>query len=511
LVDKGLNSNLLHNNLLNNNLLNNNSISDKLTGNSLINNNLLNNSIIQYKLIEQFDYIVGNPPWLSYRYVASSEYQVTIKRLAVDCYAIAPSKQKLFPQMELATIFLVHTLTVLGKPGARLAFVMPRSVLTADQHEKLRAGTHKAPVTLTELWDLDKVKPIFNVPCCVLLADKWSQANTEENRLNQPTAIPTIEWSGKLPNREVDTIQAAKLLQLQNKLAHLVTLGARNALSTNALSTQPQVDASVARQSDYWAKFHQGATIVPRNCYFVTIKGLSQNSNTKFLESMQFIEPDQCYVVETDQTQAKGSKPPYHNIFLQGQMTGRFIFLTALSKHLLPFKLLAPTTVVLPVITIDDGQLKVSSATTLKDLGYPEVADWMAQVEACWVDKRKDKATRQTVYEWLNYHNKLTNQALTANFLVLYNAAGTNLVAVVVERDSLRAPFIVESKLYWCSCNNRAEADYLAAVLNSNLVNQQIKPFQTKGLLGERDIHKKPLELPIPQFDMDSSINNWPS
>jgi hypothetical protein len=41
----------------------------------------------------------------------------------------------------------------------------------------------------------------------------------------------------------------------------------------------------------------------------------------------------------------------------------------------------------------------------------------------------------------------------------------------------------------------------LAALLNSRYVNDAIKPFQSTGLLGERDVHKKVLELPIPTFD----------
>jgi hypothetical protein len=41
----------------------------------------------------------------------------------------------------------------------------------------------------------------------------------------------------------------------------------------------------------------------------------------------------------------------------------------------------------------------------------------------------------------------------------------------------------------------------VAAVLNSSSVNEIIKPFQSTGLLGERDIEKKLLDVPIPTFD----------
>jgi hypothetical protein len=39
------------------------------------------------------------------------------------------------------------------------------------------------------------------------------------------------------------------------------------------------------------------------------------------------------------------------------------------------------------------------------------------------------------------------------------------------------------------------------AILNAKVVNDAIKPFQSHGLVGERDIHKKALDLPIPLFN----------
>ena len=41
--------------------------------------------------------------------------------------------------------------------------------------------------------------------------------------------------------------------------------------------------------------------------------------------------------------------------------------------------------------------------------------------------------------------------------------------------------------------------------MNSDTVNDAIKPFQSTGLMGERDIHKKLLELPIPTFDQEKA------
>ncbi len=175
--------------------------------------------------------ILGNPPWLSYRYIAEPEYQAEVKKshARFDDYGIAPRKQKLLTQMELATVFLAHALKVFGKPasketkhpGARLAFVMPRSVLTADQHALFRNHRHKAPVTITAYWDLFEVKPLFNVPSCVIFAER-----TEKGKLRKPDAtIPALEWSGRLPERDAAWEAAEPKLECVKKKARIITLG----------------------------------------------------------------------------------------------------------------------------------------------------------------------------------------------------------------------------------------------------------------------------------------------
>ena len=44
------------------------------------------------------------------------------------------------------------------------------------------------------------------------------------------------------------------------------------------------------------------------------------------------------------------------------------------------------------------------------------------------------------------------------------------------------------------------EAHYLAAFLNSNQANVAMKPFQSSGLFGARDVHRKILDVPLPRF-----------
>ena len=48
---------------------------------------------------------------------------------------------------------------------------------------------------------------------------------------------------------------------------------------------------------------------------------------------------------------------------------------------------------------------------------------------------------------------------------------------------------------YYYHASSEDEAYYFIAVLNSKILDQLLKPLQTRGLWGARHIHKKPLEI----------------
>ncbi len=205
------------------------------------------------------------------------------------------------------------------------------------------------------------------------------------------------------------------------------------------------------------------------------------------------------YACRTDEAGALTSKEPYRDIRLQGNIEGQFLFSTAVARHVLPFALLQPSPVVLPVEE-ENGRWYTVSVQTLKRKGYRDCAAWMEQAGRIWIKERGVKAERQTFMQRLDYQKGLTAQSPTHRHLVLYNAAGTNVSACYCDRRALPLSFIAEHKLYWAAVNDSAEAHYLSAILNSATANRMIKPFQSTGLLGERDIEKKLLDIPFPLF-----------
>jgi methylase of polypeptide subunit release factors len=434
---------------------------------------ILRNTYKPVFMHQKYDLVIGNPPWLSYRYVSDPSYQKELKYLGIQKYRVAPTKQRLITQMEIATIFFVHATANYLKKDGTLAFVMPRSVFSSDQHERFRSESFEAECDIFEYWDLDEVSPLFNVPTCVVFAKRRKKPAPSES-------YSALFVSGKLPLRDLPPTKAAEFLEEKKGRLYLSKMGERTALSRKKI----QYDERALHYKD---RFFQGATIVPRNFYFIAAPSGNE------LDAEEFF-------ARTDPEQAKEGKPPYRDIFLEGTVENEFLFRTALAKHILPFHVCELPFVLLPVLKEKDGY-RLFRTQELRDKGYRGIAEWFSRAESEWNRARGNKADQQDLYQWLNYQNKLMKQNPEADYIVLFNAAGKNMSAAFFEVRKVMRPFYAEHTVYWISTQTAEEGYYLCSVLNSKIVNDIVKPFQPKGLLGERHIEKKVLDIPFPQFD----------
>ena len=66
---------------------------------------------------------------------------------------------------------------------------------------------------------------------------------------------------------------------------------------------------------------------------------------------------------------------------------------------------------------------------------------------------------------------------------------------------------IVDSALYWISCKDIQEANYVLGIINSVTLAEAVKPLMPKGQFGARDLHKHLWKLPIPAFDSSNELH----
>jgi hypothetical protein len=411
----------------------------------------------------KFDVVVGNPPWLSYNDIRDNRYKSHVKMLYLYYKLIASKNTKLLPHIDLSTLFYALVRDRYLKAGGTLAFVMPRMILTgAKQHRAFQEAGY-----IRRVLDMQAVTPLFNVETCVAIYDSTP--------IHIP--VPSIAYTGKLPFHEMEYAAAVPYL-------------------TNLSSTISFADNEV-RSPYYYDQFFQGATLVPRNLCLVK-PTLSPNSPA----------------VITDPDADKEAKAAYKGVKLSGIVEDAYIYMTLLSKHLLPFGYDKLHMVALPVRREGNTLTLLSNENDFIEHGHFDSWTWFCEASAIW-DRLKKAGSKITFYKQLNFRNKITSQNPAGLYKVLYNSSGTNVSSCVLDTTALNLQiyhrqtqgFICDSGTYCFGTESFDEAHYLCAILNAASVSKAIKPYQTRGIYaGERHISRTPFEAcAIPPFDRQNS------
>ncbi len=412
------------------------------------------------------DVLVGNPPWLVYRYMTKRQ-QLSFSKMSNDrglwTGGAAATSQ------ELAALFVTRCVELYLKPGGQFGYVMPWSVLprpgqqSRGRHAGFRSGSYLTGaelvnVAFTQTWDLHRVKPSF-FPLAV---------GVVFGRRQDPGA-------GPVPMPERSKVMAGRF----------DTQGATWVEAERSISILGTEQWSTGQHSPYADRFSAGATVFPRVLFLV--------------------EPDQApFGRVAGQRSVRSRRSPRerepwrHLRDLHGAVEEEFILPLLLGESILPFRCLKPLEAVIPW----DGQCLLGPGDALL-ARHPGLADWWHKAEAAWTEHRRGGSQRLSLRQRLDYHRDLSHQFPVSQYRVVYSASGTYLAAATVTSTSA----IVEHKLYWGSFASRDEARYLTAILNSTAVTTAVGPMQARGEHNARDFDKYVFQLPIPQYDREDAAH----
>ncbi len=421
----------------------------------------------------KFDMIVGNPPWIAMRYIENRNYQDFLKEKVLYFDLLDSNQVHLFTHMEMATLFFRSSSDLYLNDSGLIAFVMPRSVLTgALQHVKFRYF-EKPTSRLLKILDLENVSPLFNVPSCVLVAIK-------EETTSYPITVK--KYSGKLDEKNLRLSIAIKQLSVNDDLYE-----------------PPKISKET---SWYYDRMKEGATLVPRSLWFVDFE-------THEALGVDVTRP----VVKTSEDVLSGSKEPWKGIELKGNVEAEFIYATLLGGDIVSFGFSNLRPVILP-IEPTSTKYELLDINALRNRGFVNTADWLENAQKLWEERRTEKAETRSprVLNWLDYNGKLSTQNPQKRYVLLYNSSGTNIASCVIDKAALPEfkilqatikprGFVADSKTFYYETNDENEAHYLCSILNSNIINEEIKPLQPRGRFGEREIQRRPFMFSIPKFD----------
>ena len=451
-----------------------------------------------------FDVIVANPPWLTYAEITSANYQQDVRALATH-YGLMPRSKANNANLDLAAVFLSHCSKYLAKDGAQLAFVMPRAFLSADQHQNARSGEARG-FKLTEVWDLKDVAPLFKVPACVLIA---TAAHAEGPDAQRQRALPRNGLvgrvlHGKLPRPHMHWNDAQSFLREDDTRWYFQELGDARSKKKRSALVEKRLQGSSGGNA-YAPRFRKGSDMIPRAFYFVQPQGVSLDGLLDLSKRVVNLR--------THPLAVQGAKKPWNGITLTGPMQGKYLYRTALARNVLPFALINPALVALPLVQEDDvdpsGEAlpgkthwRLLDSKELTARGDVEAARWFGQCERLWDERRSENAEKNNIslIEWLDWQRKLTSQPVDARWAVIYTASASDASACVLDISGETQKFLAETTSYIAFVRSQEEARFVECYLNSGYANGKIKEFQARGLFGPRHVHKKILELPWPEF-----------
>ncbi len=393
----------------------------------------------------RFDCVIGNPPWLSFRYM-SDELQTQV-RSGMNTYGIWVGG-KMATHQDLSGYFFARCADLYLNQGGRIAFLMPLAALTRGQFEKFRTGSFReAPVTFTAAWTFDeRVFPLFPVPSCALFAERASLPGRTPDRV--------LGFAGILAHRNASPGEAEKRLLWAEEDA--------------------PSEANFQAATPYRVAFRQGATLVPRMLCYVERRqtGRIGMGNRVPIESRRSAQ----------------EKPPWKDLpGLAGAVEQQFLRPALLGESIAPYRILDWPEAVIPF------HEKIMDADIAAGHGFPGLSTRLSDAAKLW-----DANSRQgmTLTDRINYWGALAAQLPIRQLRVVYTKSGTNPAATLLSS----AIAVVDHMLYWCPVEERAEGLYLCAIINSETAREAVSHLQARGQWGARHFDKVMFTLPIPKF-----------
>ncbi len=409
----------------------------------------------------KFELIIGNPPWYTLRDIDTIENQNLIKKLAEEL-EIKPSPKNLL-NTEISTVFFYRSKEIYMTQNSKIFFIMTKGVITGSHTSRFR---NFKGFNSIKIWKFNKIiEKMFRIDYICIFAKKTKDLSKRNN-----LEIPCYELSLINNNKTFNYFENIKLNRekIDNLIPYKTVYKGRKLYTKKLISIKKYNHLINLEESIYKDRFHKGADLNPRNLIFLTF----ENINNILVK----INPDERVF--------KRAKYPWNNKEFKDEIVEqKNIFKAVKSTELIKFFIYDFYNVFLPV-SKKDLSFNYEELNRNSQLFYSKIND-------IYLKLKKTTTKNNSLMDNLNRWGKLTNLRQIGNIKVIYNNSGSVLKSAVIQGD-----YIVAGDLSFYTTNNLDEAYYLSAILNSPLINEQIRIIKSS-----RHIFKKPFNFPIRKFN----------
>ncbi len=421
--------------------------------------------------------VIGNPPWLNYNKTAST-LRTALEQQSKNVYDIWTGGRYATHQ-DVAGLFFTRSADLYLKGGGVIGMVLPHSALQTGQYAKWRSGAWHAAgsgVALTvdfgykAAWDLEKLEPntFFPIAAAVVFARRTGGSS----RVGEvgPLTGQVERWLGKTGTADMRRVLAA------------IT------------------DTSERSESPYDSFTRNGATIYPRPLFFV-----EKTENTAIVQAGQ--------TITVNPRRGSQDKRPWRDLDLTA-VTGqtiekRHVYSVYLGETLAPYATLDPLRAVLPLHRRDASLPEDKGGVGGVRLGGLErrMRERWQTISGLW-EQHRARANKLSLLERLDYHRGLSSQLAWQRdpdgrpVRVVYTSNGQPTATLIEDDDA-----IIDNALMWITCRDMHEANYLLAIINSQVLYTAVIPLMSKGQFGARNLKKLLWKLPIPEYDATEALH----
>ncbi|KKM25130.1 hypothetical protein LCGC14_1598080 [marine sediment metagenome] len=418
-------------------------------------------------LNHKFDVIIGNPPWYTYRDVSSLNYQKELKKLA-EKLEVKPRPKNIL-NLEISTLFFAKASDNYLRENGKIFFVITKGVITGSHASRFRNFKGLADI---KIWKFEKkIENIFNIDFICLYARK-----IERERVSTLFEIPAYYFVLDHEEKEIDYFSDINLRvkKQETLIPFSIEQKGKKIFIKKLITKDKKRNLLTLKESHYKSLFHKGADLNPRNLIFV---------KSKVLDKLQVkISPD-------DRIFKRAKIPWNKREFAAEIIEKKYLFKVLKSTELVKFHIYDHYSVFLPLSKYD---LSYNYNNLEKDS-----KNFYDKINSLYLNNKKETTLNNSLMENLNRWSKLINLRQLSKIKVVYNNSGSILNSAVIQGD-----FLITGDLSYMGTESLIEAYYLSAILNSNILTEQIKIMKSS-----RHIFKLPFNIPIKYFDSGNSTH----
>jgi len=452
---------------------------------------ILKNSFAPVYSEGQFDFVIGNPPWVSWRSMSKSYRDLTLPIWLSYNIFDKSAYDKITTHDDFAMAFTYVSADHYLKPKGKLCFVISQTFFQSRKGGEgfrkfeITRGGQSVPLKASKFIDMIRVKPfseVTNRPSVLLL----------EKGLKTSYPVSYIKWDTEEKLKETDT-----LLQVKRKITEEKLLATPiGGTDTEKGLRSPWLILPVGRIEILGKAIGASPYKGRKGVEPLGAKGVYLLKEPKRMGKTRL---QICNLLERGRLPAVEERGEH-----VGLVEDEFIFPLISGRNIDRYGLNSTTYIIMPHENKKGVQNEI--AEDILRVNYTATYEWLSYFKKVLKETRKRNSKFYTDERPFYFLDNVGTYTF-APYKVVWKEQGKNMTACVVSTKHdgvLKGKQVIpDSKVLFCALDDKEESHYLCAILNSKPITDLIEGY-TINLQRGTDILEN---VKIPKYDSKDKLH----